>query len=72
MRIVVCGAGQVGTSIAKQLASENNDVTVVDQSPELINKISDTLDVKARVGFASHPTALIYLSSSLNLRSYFF
>src|SRR5690606_12498597 len=34
------------------------DVTVIDQSPELIQKISDTLDVKARVGFASHPTVL--------------
>lgn len=58
MRIIVCGAGQVGTSIAKHLAMEDNDVTVIDQSPELISKISDTLDVKARVGFASYPTIL--------------
>lgn len=58
MRIIVCGAGQVGTSIARQLSMEDNDVTVIDQSPELIQKISDTLDVKALVGFASHPTLL--------------
>lgn len=58
MRIIVCGAGQVGTSIAKQLANENNDVTVVDQSTQLIHKISDTLDVKTKIGFASHPTVL--------------
>lgn len=58
MRIIVCGAGQVGSSIAKHLSMEGNDVTVIDQSPELISKISDTLDVKARVGFASHPTVL--------------
>jgi trk system potassium uptake protein TrkA len=58
MRVIVCGAGQVGTSIARQLADEDNDVTVIDQSPELIQKISDTLDVKAHVGFASHPTML--------------
>lgn len=58
MKIIVCGAGQVGASIAKRLAMEGNDVTVIDKSPELISKISDTLDVKARVGFASHPTIL--------------
>lgn len=58
MRIIVCGAGQVGSSIAKQLAMESNDVTVIDQSPELIQKISDTLDVKAHVGYASHPPML--------------
>jgi trk system potassium uptake protein TrkA len=58
MRIIVCGAGQVGTSIARQLASEGNDVTVIDQSHDCIQKIGDTLDVKAYVGFASHPTVL--------------
>ena len=33
MRIIICGAGQVGFNIARQLARENNDVTVVDTSP---------------------------------------
>ena len=58
MRIIVCGAGQVGSSIARQLSMEENDVTVIDQSADLIQKISDTLDVKARRGYASHPTVL--------------
>lgn len=58
MKIIICGAGQVGASIAKHLAMEGNDVTVIDQSPELISKISDSLDVKAKVGFASYPTVL--------------
>jgi trk system potassium uptake protein TrkA len=58
MRIIVCGAGQVGTSIARQLSMEGNDVTVIDQSVELIQMINDTLDVKAKAGFASHPTVL--------------
>ena len=39
MKVVICGAGQVGTSIARHLAGENNDVTVIDQSPELIQKL---------------------------------
>ena len=58
MKVIVCGAGQVGSNIARYLATENNDVTVIDQSPELIQKISDTLDVQAMVGFASHPDVL--------------
>lgn len=58
MKIIVCGAGQVGTGIARQLASEDNDVIIVDQSVELIQKINETLDVKAFVGIPSHPTVL--------------
>ena len=58
MKVIVCGAGQVGFNIARHLASEGNDVTVIDQRPELIRKISDTLDVKGLVGFASHPDML--------------
>ena len=58
MKVIVCGAGQVGTSIVRHLASENNDVTVIDQSPELVRKIADSLDVQAMEGFASHPDVL--------------
>jgi len=58
VKVVVCGAGQVGYSIARHLAGENNDVTVIDQSPDLIRKISESLDVKGMVGFASHPDML--------------
>lgn len=58
MKVIVCGAGQVGTSIVRYLAAEDNDVTVIDQSPELVRKISDAFDVKAMEGFASHPDVL--------------
>lgn len=58
MKVIVCGAGQVGYAIARQLASEHNDVTVIDHSPELIERISDALDVHALVGHASHPDVL--------------
>ncbi len=58
MKVIVCGAGQVGTAIARQLAMEDNDVSVIDQSEELIQRIGDTLDVRARVGNASHPPLL--------------
>jgi trk system potassium uptake protein TrkA len=58
MKVIVCGAGQVGFNIAHYLASENNDVTIIDQRPELIRKVSDTLDVQVVLGFASHPAVL--------------
>jgi trk system potassium uptake protein TrkA len=58
MKVIVCGAGQVGYNIARYLASEQNDVTVIDQSAELVGKVSDLLDVQAIVGHASHPDIL--------------
>ena len=58
MQVIICGAGQVGYNIARYLSSENADVTVIDKAPELINKVTETLDVKGLVGFASHPNVL--------------
>lgn len=58
MQIIICGGGSVGASIASQLVVEDNDVTIIDQSPERIAKINETLDVKAHLGYASHPTVL--------------
>ncbi|MCZ6466959.1 MAG: Trk system potassium transporter TrkA, partial [Alphaproteobacteria bacterium] len=58
MKVIVCGAGQVGFNIARHLALEKNDVTVIDQSPELIRKVTDTLDVQGVIGHASHPNVL--------------
>lgn len=58
MRVIICGAGQVGYGIAERLAAEQNDVTVIDTSPELIRSIRDTLDVRGFVGHGSHPDVL--------------
>ncbi|MEO0635512.1 MAG: Trk system potassium transporter TrkA [Pseudomonadota bacterium] len=58
MRIIVCGAGQVGFGIAERLAAENHSVTVIDSSEALITKIKDTLDVRGVVGHAAHPDVL--------------
>ena len=58
MKVVICGAGQVGTGIAAQLAKEQNDVTVIDNSPELIDRIESNLDVTAVLGHGSHPDVL--------------
>ncbi|MEX2455331.1 MAG: Trk system potassium transporter TrkA [Rhodospirillaceae bacterium] len=58
MRVVVCGAGQVGYHIARQLSLENHDVAVVDSSEQNIRMVGDTLDVQAILGFASYPDVL--------------
>ena len=58
MRAIVCGAGQVGANIASELAGENVDVTVIDQRDELIQRLSDRLEVRAIVGHASQPDVL--------------
>ncbi len=58
MRVIICGAGQVGYGIAERLAAEQNDVSVIDTSPELIRKIRDQLDVRGYVGHGAHPDVL--------------
>ncbi len=58
MKVIVCGAGLVGSNIARHLSMENNDVTIVDQSAELVRRISDSIDVNGVVGHASHPDIL--------------
>ena len=58
MKVIICGAGQVGWQIARHLAGERNDVTVVDNNPELVRRATDTLDVQGITGFASYPDVL--------------
>ena len=58
MKIIICGAGQVGWQIARHLSGERNDVTVVDSNPDLVRRAMDTLDVQGVSGFASYPDVL--------------
>ncbi|MGR3551577.1 Trk system potassium transporter TrkA [Pseudooceanicola sp.] len=58
MKVIICGAGQVGWQIARHLSGENNDVTVVDNNPELVRRATETLDVQGIAGFASYPDIL--------------
>ena len=58
MKVIICGAGKVGTSIAKHLVSQKNDVTVIDQSPDLINDLREKVDLKTIIGSASNPSIL--------------
>ncbi|WP_136682743.1 Trk system potassium transporter TrkA [Falsirhodobacter xinxiangensis] len=58
MKVIICGAGQVGWQIARHLSGERNDVTVVDMNADLVRRATETLDVQGVVGFASYPDVL--------------
>jgi trk system potassium uptake protein TrkA len=58
MRVIVCGAGQVGSAIARHLASEGMHVTVVDISPDQARRADESYDVRGMTGHASHPEVL--------------
>ena len=58
MKIVILGAGQVGSTVAESLASEANDITVVDIEPARLAKLQDRLDLRTVTGSASHPAVL--------------
>ncbi len=59
MKIIILGAGQVGGSLAHNLASEANDITVVDNSEAKLQVLRDRLDIGVVTGLASHPEILI-------------
>jgi trk system potassium uptake protein TrkA len=58
MKVIVCGAGQVGSTIARHLASEKVDVTVIDADPAQAQRVDESYDVQGVVGHASHPEVL--------------
>ncbi len=58
MKVIICGAGQVGWQIARHLSGEKNSVTIVDVNEDLVRRATDTLDVTGVVGFASYPDVL--------------
>mgnify|MGYP001556200340 FL=1 len=58
MKILILGAGQVGASVAANLASEANDITVVDEDSATLQELQDRLDIRTVIGHASYPEIL--------------
>ncbi len=59
MKILILGAGQVGSSAAYHLSREEaNEVTVVDMRPSVLRELQDRLDIRTVVGHAAHPSVL--------------
>ncbi|MEK7844452.1 MAG: Trk system potassium transporter TrkA, partial [Pseudomonadota bacterium] len=59
MKIIILGAGQVGSSVAESLVSEANDITMVDVDPNRLALLQDRLDLRTVAGNASHPSVLV-------------
>lgn len=58
MKIIILGGGQVGTSVAENLVTEDNDITLVDTDPNRLQELQDRLDLRTVVGNGSHPEVL--------------
>ncbi|MGH1455458.1 MAG: Trk system potassium transporter TrkA [Alphaproteobacteria bacterium] len=58
MRVIICGADQVGYSIASYLSKEDNDITVIDKNADILAQISSSMDVNTVVGQPSDPNIL--------------
>ena len=58
MKILILGAGQVGGTLAENLASENFDITVVDTNGDRLRELRDRLDIQTIEGMASRPDVL--------------
>jgi len=58
MKIIILGAGQVGSNLAEHLVREGNDLTVVDLDAEKLAALQDRFDLRTVCGQASHPSIL--------------
>lgn len=58
MKVIICGAGQVGSGIAERLSAEGNDVSIIDANPALVDRANNMLEVSALAGNAAHPDVL--------------
>jgi trk system potassium uptake protein TrkA len=58
MKIIILGANQIGSTLAETLASEANDITVVDTDMNRLRELKDRIDIGTITGMASHPDVL--------------
>lgn len=58
MHVLICGAGRVGQGIARRLAREKHEITIIDENSDLVDQVSIDLDVRGIVGHAAHPDVL--------------
>ncbi|MDP1635078.1 MAG: Trk system potassium transporter TrkA, partial [Gallionellaceae bacterium] len=58
MKILILGAGQVGSTVAENLVGEANDITVVDMDGDKLAQLQDRLDLRTVTGNAAHPSTL--------------
>ena len=59
MKILILGAGQVGSTLARYLClDDDNDITIVDQKEEMLTPLQRHLDIKTVIGYGAYPSVL--------------
>jgi len=58
MKILILGAGRVGSSLARTLSRESYDVSIVDVNKDKLLKLQEDSDLATVIGHASHPDTL--------------
>ena len=58
MKVIVCGAGRVGSTIARYLAQDDNEVVVIDTNADRLADLETSLDIQTITGFSSYPSVL--------------
>jgi len=58
MKIVILGAGQVGSTVASALVHEDNDITIVDIDQQRLKMLQEQMDIRCVLGHASHPKVM--------------
>jgi trk system potassium uptake protein TrkA len=58
MKIIIIGAGQVGGTLAENLAGEKNEITIIDSDQQTLSNLQDRLDLQVVCGIGSHPDIL--------------
>ncbi len=58
MKIIILGAGQVGSNLAESLVAEDNDITIIDLDPVRLALLQDRFDLRTVRGHAAHPSVL--------------
>ncbi len=58
MKIIIIGAGQVGSTLTEKLVTEKNDLTVIDTDRSLLGILNDKYDLRTVCGLGTHPDIL--------------
>jgi trk system potassium uptake protein TrkA len=58
MKIIILGAGRVGSSVAESLVSEANDITLIDSDGARVADLQSRFDLRGLVGNATFPSVL--------------
>jgi len=58
VKIVILGAGQVGSTVANALVHEDNDITIVDKNQRRLKELQDQMDIRCVLGHASFPKVM--------------